>query len=139
MLRDFFDLFCPVYCMTCPKVLVQGEHMLCTSCIYELPLTNSHKTSNNVVAQKFLGKLPVTHAMALYQFNKRGKVQRLLHHLKYKHQPDIGKKLGIQYGKVLQGMPWHRDFDHIIPVPLHPRRLRERGYNSERTVRTRTL
>ena len=128
-LRDFLNLFFPAYCLTCPRLLVRSEALLCTICSYELPQTNYHQAFDNLVAQKFYGKLPIARAMALYHFRKSGKVQRLLHHLKYKQKPTVGRVLGHQYGKLLKETPWYKDVDLIIPVPLHSSRLRKRGYN----------
>jgi ComF family protein len=129
MLRDFFNLFFPHFCLTCPKLLVRGETLLCTGCLYDLPQTTYHQEPDNTVAQKLDGRLPVTYAMALYKFRKSGKVQQLLHHLKYKHKPIIGKVLGRRYGIILKEAHWSTTFDLIIPVPLHRSRLRQRGYN----------
>ena len=129
MLRDFLHLFFPRYCLTCPRVLVAGETWLCTDCLRDLPQTNYHQESDNLVAQRLAGRLPVRHAMALYRFQKSGKVQRLLQHLKYKHMPEIGKVLGKRYGTLLHEARLRNTFDLIVPVPLHRSRLWQRGYN----------
>lgn len=129
MLRDFLDLFFPNYCLTCPNPLVKGETLLCTGCCYDLPQTTYHQEPNNIIFRQLLGQLPVTHAMAMYQFRQSGRVQQLLHHLKYKNKPIIGKILGKKYGTLLREAQMHRTFDLIVPVPLHRSRLRQRGYN----------
>jgi ComF family protein len=67
--------------------------------------------------------------MTLYKFVKRGRVQRMLHALKYKHQPEIGEILGRVYGKDLVEADYKDSFDLIIPVPLHTSRKLQRGYN----------
>ena len=56
-------------------------------------------------------------------------MQHLLHHLKYKHKPIIGKVLGRRYGVLLKEAHLSNTFDLIVPVPLHSSRLRQRGYN----------
>lgn len=129
MLRDFLNLFFPHYCLTCPKVLVGGEKWLCTDCLYDLPQTDYHREPNNLVVQRLSGRLPVQYAMALYKFQKLSKVQRLLHHLKYKDKPAIGKVLGNRYGILMREANLNDIFDLIVPVPLHHSRLRQRGYN----------
>jgi len=129
MLRDFLNLFFPHYCLTCSKLLVSGETWICTDCFYDLPQTNYHQAPDNIVAQRFYGRLPVRYAMALYRFGKSGRVQRLLQHLKYKDKPFVGKVLGRRYGALLKEAHWGSTFDLIIPVPLHSSRLWKRGYN----------
>lgn len=129
MLHDFVNLFFPHYCLTCREPLVKGETLICTACFLDLPQTTCHQESENIVAQRLAGRLPVKHAMALYKFRKSGKVQSLLHHLKYKNKPSIGKMLGRRYGAIFREAYGSTTFDLIIPVPLHTSKLRERGYN----------
>jgi len=82
-----------------------------------------------MIVQKLAGRLPVRYAMALYTFRKSGKVQRLLHYLKYKNKPVIGKILGRRYGTLLKESCLVNTFDLVVSVPLHSSRLRQRGYN----------
>ncbi|MHA7877972.1 MAG: ComF family protein [Bacteroidota bacterium] len=129
MLHDFFNLLFPNYCLTCAKVLTLGEAWLCTDCLYGLPQTAYHQEPDNLVARMLSGRLPVRYAMALYKFRKSGKVQRLIHHLKYKDKPVLGKVLGKQYGEILRTTHLRHAFDLIVPVPLHSSRRWQRGYN----------
>jgi len=129
MWRDFVNIFFPNYCLPCQKPLVKGETWLCTDCLHELPQTTHHKEPDNIVTQRLAGRLPVRYAMALYRLRKSGKVQHLLHHLKYKHKPVIGKVLGRRYGILLKESNLSKTFDLVVPVPLHSSKLRQRGYN----------
>jgi ComF family protein len=128
-LADFTALLFPHLCPACGETLMANEHILCTNCRYSLPFTNFHLQPDNVVARQFWGKLNIEAAYAMYYFNKGGKVQNLLHHLKYKNMPQIGKVLGEMAGEQLLKSEAFKQIDHIIPVPLHKRRMRERGYN----------
>jgi predicted amidophosphoribosyltransferase len=58
-------------------------------------------------------------------FSEGGKVQHLLHQIKYKGQKKLGEYLGACIGRSLT----IQDYDVIVPMPLHPSRLKERGYN----------
>lgn len=129
MLRDFLDLFFPHYCLTCTRTLVKGEELICSHCFYDLPQTTCHQELDNIVAQKLYGRIPISRALALYKFRKTGRVQKLLHHLKYKRKPVIGQILGKRYGAILKEARLDQVFDLIVPVPLHRSKLRQRGYN----------
>ncbi|ACE06624.1 hypothetical protein Aasi_1314 [Candidatus Amoebophilus asiaticus 5a2] len=129
MLRDFVNLLFPNYCLSCQEVLIKSEQWLCTNCFFELPQTNYHLALDNPVAQKFYGRVPITYAMALYKFRSGNRVQQLIHHLKYGNKPAIGELLGEIYASYLLQKTWDSNFDCIVPVPLHPHRVRERGYN----------
>ncbi|MEM7055332.1 MAG: ComF family protein [Bacteroidota bacterium] len=129
MLHDLINLFFPPYCLACRAVLAQSEQWLCTACFSELPQTSYHLEVDNPVAQKLYGRVPTTYAMAFCTFRKGNKVQKLIHQLKYDNKPTIGEVLGRRYGLNLSKRQWDSNFDWIVPVPLHARKLRQRGYN----------
>jgi ComF family protein len=94
-----------------------------------MPLTQHHKNPENDAFKKFYGRIPVEHVSALLYFHKKGIVQELIHSLKYRGQEAIGTVLGEWYGEELKSSQLLQTVDAIIPVPLHPKKLRERGYN----------
>ncbi len=133
ILEDIFDgliyLVFPETCPACSKALLRGEKCLCTSCRFRLPRTNYHKDADNPVAKLFWGKVRVQGASAYYHFGKGEKVQKLIHQLKYKDRKDIGEFVGEIFGYDLMQYSPFNSVDLVVPVPLHPSRLRQRGYN----------
>jgi ComF family protein len=128
-LTDFVSLLFPELCAACKASLVTGEHLICTDCLYNLPFTNFHLQPDNIVARQFWGKIKVEAAYALYYFNKGGKIQNLMHQFKYKGIKQIGNLLGNIAGGQLINNGIFTTVDMIIPVPLHKKRMRQRGYN----------
>ncbi|WP_158989733.1 ComF family protein [Mucilaginibacter sp. L196] len=128
-IADFVGLLFPQLCPACGEALMANEHVICTSCQYSLPLTNFHLQPDNIVARQFWGKVNVQAAYALYYFTKGGKVQNLVHHLKYKGMQQIGHAVGNIAGVQLVKNEIFYSADVIIPVPLHKKRLKQRGYN----------
>lgn len=126
---DFISLLYPHYCEGCQGALVKGEYILCTQCLSDLPRTDMHLDPDNALATRMRGRIPVIAAAAFLRFRKKGKVQRLLHALKYRNRPEVGFRLGFVYGSDLASAGFCDNFDMIVPVPLHPARLRTRGYN----------
>lgn len=126
---DFVSLFFPNYCLSCSLSLFKGEDILCTRCILELPKTDYHLQADNPIKLRLEGRLPLTYAMAFLKFRKSGIVQQLLHQLKYNGHREVGLRLGMLYGKELRDAGFGKDFDVIVPVPLHAARQRRRGYN----------
>lgn len=53
----------------------------------------------------------------------------MLHALKYEGAQDIGLEIGRMYGRELMQTEVFAERELIIPVPLHPNKLRVRGYN----------
>jgi predicted amidophosphoribosyltransferase len=128
-LADFVSLLFPDLCRACGGSLVAGEELLCTDCRYHLPLTDFHLKPDNMVAQKFWGKINLEAAYAMCYFTKGGKMQQLMHQFKYKGIQKIGNLPGEIAGEQLSKDPVFKSVDVIIPVPLHNSRRRKRGYN----------
>ena len=58
----------------------------------------------------------------------------MLHALKYKSKPEVGRLLGKWYGQDLKKNNTFADCDVIIPVPLHKKRQKKRGYNQSEFI-----
>lgn len=125
---DFVSLFFPRPCQACGESLMKGEDTICTGCLLELPATDHHSYANNPLLHRLSYRMPLRYGMACYRFSKNGRIQHLLHQLKYKNQPEIGVRLGMVYGDKLQTVGIY-DFEVVVPVPLHVSRIRKRGYN----------
>ncbi|WP_343704952.1 phosphoribosyltransferase family protein [Flavobacterium sp.] len=98
-----------------------------------MPLTQYHLNPKNEAVKKFYGKIDVQFASAFLYFNKKGMVQELIHNLKYKGHQEIGTVLGNWYAEDLKELQLETPFDAVIPVPLHKRKFKERGYNQVTT------
>lgn len=133
MFNFIIDLFFPKVCAGCHSVLMTNETVLCTVCRHEMPLTQYHLDPKNEAVKKFYGKVAIEYASALLYFQKKGMVQELIHNLKYKGHEEIGTLLGNWYVKDLKGLNLKIPFDVLIPVPLHPKKFKERGYNQVTT------
>ncbi len=133
MLQNILNLFFPNICLGCNSFLLANEKVICTTCRHEIPLTNHHSNAANEAFKKFYGKIPVEFAATFVYFHKKGIVQELIHNLKYRGHQEIGTIMGDWYAMDLQSLPQMTSFDAIIPVPIHKRKLRERGYNQVTT------
>lgn len=129
MFQHLLNLLFPKVCLGCKTVLVAQENFMCSYCSHDLPLTNIHVHDAKVISKVFYGTVILEHATALFYYPKKGVVRQLIHHLKYKNQEAISAYLGKWLGVELQDCGFYNAIDVIIPVPLHKKRLRERGYN----------
>lgn len=129
MFESIINLFFPKVCSGCSSFLLSNENVICTVCRHDIPLTNHHLNPENDAFKKFYGRIPVVHASALFYFHKKGIVQELIHNLKYKGHEEIGTILGEWYSEDLKNIELLQSVDEIIPVPLHRKKLKERGYN----------
>lgn len=128
-LPDFISLIYPRVCAGCGKSLFKHEHLVCNLCYVSLPKTNFHLDNDNPVQKIFYGRADVKLASSFLLFQKKGSVQKMLHALKYRSKPEVGQLLGKWYGADLKKSEVFSSCTYIIPVPLHKKRLRKRGYN----------
>lgn len=129
--QNILNLFFPKVCLGCDSFLQTNEKVICTSCRHEIPLTQHSKNAKNEAFMKFYGRVPVEHVSCLLYYHKKGIVQELIHNLKYRGHEEIGTLFGDWFANELNGIS--QKFDAIIPVPLHSKRLRKRGYNQVTT------
>ena len=129
LITDFIALFFPQTCYVCGNSLYKNEAVVCTRCLLHLPETDYHKTPENPLHQIFWGKIPVVNASAMFFFKKGGSVQQLIHEFKYRGHHEIGTYLGNKYGYKLKAEEGYADIAKVIPIPLHPKKLRKRGFN----------
>lgn len=127
--KALLDLFYPHTCAGCGSALLPPYAGVCASCLSSFPATGFLDLPDNPVAQIFWGRLPVTRAAACCYFNKKTRVQSILHQIKYHYRKDAGFQLGQWMGAQLQMTSWPNDIDLLLPMPLHRAREEERGYN----------
>ena len=133
--NNLLNLFFPNLCRLCKRQLIDGEEQICLFCLCDLPRTKYHKRKDNPVEQLFFGKNQIEYATAYLHYEKGGKVQRLIHSIKYHDNKELGLILGRHFAQELRtdGSPLC-DVDVLIPVPLHRRRKRQRGYNQSEWI-----
>lgn len=129
MIKSLLHLFFPEVCLGCKSTLLASEDTICTICRHQIPLTNHVLNQDNEAFNKFYGKIPVEFVATLCYYHKRGVVQELIHGLKYKGHESVGNVFGNWMAEDLKPVSKTHNFGIIVPVPLHKKRLKERGYN----------
>ena len=126
---DLWNLFFPHSCLLCGRQLISGERVLCLKCLSGLPRTQFHLRKDNIVECNFWGKIPVEHATSFLYYAKGGNVRQLLYELKYHGNQEVGEVMGRMMASELMCSHFFDGIDLIVPVPLHQRKKRLRGYN----------
>lgn len=133
ILKNIFAIFFPEVCLCCNEYLATNEAVICLTCRHDLPLTNFSFEENNLIEKSFYGRIPLENATSLFYFFKKGNVQHLIHKLKYNKQQQVGNFIGDWLGEQLIESERFATVDCIIPVPLHVKKLKIRGYNQVTT------
>lgn len=129
MFKTLLNLLFPKVCSGCKGILLESEDVVCTHCRHDMPFTQHHLDEENETYKKFYGRLTVEHASSVVYFHKQGIVQELIHNLKYRGKQEIGSLIGKWYVEDIKNIEVLQSVTEVIPVPLHRKKLRQRGYN----------
>jgi len=131
---DFISLLFPRICCGCGNELVRNEKVICTECILAIPRTCFHEKDDNPVSQLFWGRCKIEKATAFSFYSKGSRIRKVIHSLKYKGLRGIGPEMGKICAFSLLSSGFFSDIDIIVPVPLHPQKLRKRGFNQSEAI-----
>lgn len=127
--NDFISLIYPRTCICCGNLLLKSEYHVCNYCFVNLPKSNFHSEQNSELDKIFYGRANIAKAGSFLLFEKSGKIQKILHSIKYQGNTELAEQMGIWYGNILKSDVVFSSIDLIIPVPLHSDKLKQRGFN----------
>lgn len=135
-IEEAINIFVPRVCCMCGEELRSFENNFCTECFASLPFTQFWKFKDNPAKELFRGKIPVEGAVPLLVY--KGAVRDVMHDFKYHSAAGIGEELGKMLGEVIATSPFMQEPIEegitIVPIPLHPRKKRKRGYNQSEII-----
>jgi len=134
LLTDFIALLYPEICIGCGNALTHNDTMICFDCSIDMPVTYFEKHKDNPVERLFWIKTNIQEATAGYFFTKKSRIQKMIHSFKYKGNDQAAIFLGEELGKMLLNSERFKHINQIIPVPLHPNKMKIRGYNQAEKI-----
>ncbi len=133
--HSFWSLLFPRCCVVCGSPLSRGEECLCTCCNINLPRTGFHLRKDNPVECLFWGRIPGLKRASSFLFYRKGSdFRRILHLLKYGGYKELGEVMGRYMAAELSSGGFFDGVDMIIPVPLHRKKQKLRGYNQSEWI-----
>ena len=134
------DVIIPACCMACEQKLLQEEQIVCSSCLSSIARTEHAVLANNGIDMLFADlikrsgkrvRYEMGAAWGYYNSNRGQKLRLLIERGKYGDRPmaEVFSYLGKVAVQEYIDSDLFDDIDLLVPVPLHPRRLRERGFN----------
>lgn len=127
--KGISQLCAPRCCLLCGKELVNGEKQLCRPCITTLPRTHFENKHDNFCEQRLWGKVDVYRAFSTYYYRKDESLRELIHHFKYRGNKELAIVLGEEMGRSILSADINKEFDILVPIPIHPKKEKSRGYN----------
>lgn len=129
LFRRFLDLWYPPCCLVCGRPLLETETHICLSCLYHLPHLSYLSFRENEAVARLAGRLPFDKAVAALRYQKESSVQTLFESFKYQGNKDLAYYLTKVAARPLYQQSFFDDIDVIVPLPLHDKKLKMRGYN----------
>ncbi len=116
------DLLFPPLCETCNQKMAAHEDLICDDCLRKIPFRGRRTTHFTVAGEVYLDG-----ALVLADFQPE--IQHLIHLLKYSRRTRVVSRLAAFWEIQIRELLAPGNYDIIAPIPLHPRKQRERGYN----------
>lgn len=126
IIRKMLDLFLPNRCLYCNRI-ISGKELVCVLCYGHISFTHYQYGDDHSFNERCKLLFPVENAFALMHFEKENLSRKIIHTLKYKNREIVGKILADWTDERLNLFVDKPDL--LVTVPLHPKKLRQRGYN----------
>ncbi len=133
--KNLTHLIYPEACLICENELTQNQQKICSFCLQNLPFTffeNYEEASR--LEELFYGRSKIENGYSLLYFEKNKAVQKILHQIKYKDQPELGIYFGEIIAQKLNQSEWVKTVDVLLPVPIHHLKAFKRGYNQSEKI-----
>lgn len=119
--RGIINLFFPPICPGCNQRINELQLGICSECWEQMVPLSPLEIQAKQVPEHLEAVFPV--------FNFGPLIQNLIHALKYQGYKSLGIALGKYAGIQVRPLISIELHPVLIPIPLHPIKLRERGYN----------
>jgi ComF family protein len=107
-----------------------SEDYLCVFCVSALHHTQFEKSEESTILDKlFWGRIDLNSTYALLYFEKDQASQKILHTIKYEAKPHLAIMMGKLIGSKLVNLSSFLNIEALVPVPIHPKKKFQRGYN----------
>lgn len=120
------DIFFPNRCIHCNRI-IDGDLLVCNLCFEQIHFMHFNFFEENYIKEKCKLLFPIENAFALMKFEKENLSRKIIHELKYKSREKAGNILAEWTAERLDFNKEKPDL--LVSVPLHPKKLKERGYN----------
>ena len=126
--RMISDLVFPPACISCNAPLAHGGELTCSRCRVAMREVDEWDERYRAALGDLASGGAIAGFVAAWYFEEGGPVQSLVHALKYDGMTGVGTVLGKALGERIRGAGY-AGADLVVPLPLHPVRMRERGFN----------
>ena len=122
---DVLQVIFPLFCPACNSTLQKTELLICCKCRHELPVITIQQYNFHYIKKN--KNINIINVLFKYELNSA--VQQLIHNFKYKNPEKLGKTIANWQTNLIKKELNEQQIDVVIPVPMHFKKLKNRGYN----------
>lgn len=130
---SLLDFFFPNFCASCKTKITKTQNCICEDCLTKIQTASSERIEQEYI-RKFLCNNIISKFQSAFVFEKDKELQSILHSLKYDGKFMVGKVLGELAANQVKLLLESWNADYVVPVPLHPLKKAERGYNQSEFI-----
>lgn len=134
VLRPLIHFIYPRACLACEKALGDADQKICLECLSSIRRLTIDDPLYREKRLQLTARGNISGLASVFHFEKDGTLQHLIHNLKYNEMTDVGVVFGEILGDALMPMLGTVSFNGVVPVPLHPLKKRDRGFNQSEFV-----
>lgn len=132
ILHHVFDALAPLHCEICDEKITGSVHVhrICDGCLYMFESAPSNEQLLNGLYRQSNTDTYLSRVESFFAFHAEAPIQKAFYAIKYMYAKNMAKDFGFY----VSGLTTLEGIDCFVPVPLHPARKRERGYNQSLAI-----
>ncbi len=128
LFSNFLNFILPRVCVGCRSILTNETAPFCSTCYNSFQIAKTNEINAHFISN-FAKTGFISDFKGLYIFKESDPIQEVIHSFKYRQQYKAAYYMGELMGKLLFQGQTSSKIDFIVPLPLHPVRMADRGYN----------
>lgn len=134
--HDVVDVVWPHTCLGCGQgQLSDSSQLICAKCLMDITKVDYYKHEENLITDVFFREsIKIEYGCCYLLFKKGDWTQSLMHNIKYYRHPELGVQLGRMAAQELKKYGRFANIDYILPVPMHPAKIKIRGFNQAERI-----
>ncbi len=132
IMYSVLDAIAPLHCEICSSCIKDDTHVhrVCNSCLFMFEDAPKDEVLLNQLYKQKNKESFILYIESYFAFHNEALIQKAIHAIKYGYAKQMAFDLGYYVARIKN----HIEVDYYVPVPLHPARCRERGYNQSQSI-----
>ena len=133
--NQLLHLIFPTHCLVCNREIIIENSSICPLCENDFSFTYFELLNEPSKLDKlFWGRIILHSCYSLIYFEKNKNSQKTIHSFKYENNQLLAVEMGRKIGEKINRLNQFSTLDVLLPVPIHPKKEYQRGYNQSEKI-----